>query len=220
MLSNDKILKIISMTDHTLLSPAATQFDVAELCNEAEKFGAASVCVPPCFVEFASNYSTNIDVCTVIGFPNGYNTRNTKILESLDAIRCGATELDMVINIGMLKSGNYEGVLEEINAVKEICEYRILKVIIEACLLTQDEKIKMCQIISESNADFVKTSTGFSLSGASQSDVALFKKHLTNGKKIKAAGGIKTFEQADQFIELGADRIGSSSLLKIAGEKL
>lgn len=215
-MTKEQIKNIIAHTDHTNLSQTATQFDIAETCNEAENFGAASICVPPCYVEFASEYSSNIDVCTVIGFPNGYSSRNTKIIETLDAVRCGASEIDMVINIGDVKAGNFDAVLEEINAVAEICDGRVLKVIVEACLLTEEEKIKLCEIISNSNADYIKTSTGFAGGGATEEDVALFKKHLTNGKKIKAAGGIKTFEQAQRFLELGADRIGSSTLIKLA----
>ena len=219
-MTKEQIKNIIAHTDHTNLSQTATQLDIAETCNEAENFGAASVCVPPCYVEFASEYSSNIDVCTVIGFPNGYSSRNTKIIETLDAVRCGASEIDMVINIGDVKAGNFDAVLEEINAVAEICDGRTLKVIIEACLLTEEEKIKLCEIISNSNADYIKTSTGFAGGGATEEDVALFKAHLTNGKKIKAAGGIKTFEQAQRFLELGADRIGSSTLIKLAKEEL
>lgn len=219
-MTKEQIKNIIAHTDHTNLSQTAAQFDIAETCNEAENYGAASICVPPCYVEFASEYSSNIDVCTVIGFPNGYSSRNTKIIETLDAVRCGASEIDMVINIGDVKAGNFEAVLEEINAVAEICDGRVLKVIVEACLLTEEEKIKLCEIISNSNADYIKTSTGFAGGGATEEDVALFKKHLTNGKKIKAAGGIKTFEQAQRFLDLGADRIGSSTLIKLAKEEL
>lgn len=219
-MTKEQIKNIIAHLDHTILSQTATQFDIAEACNEAENHGAASVCVPPCYVEFASEYSSNIDVCTVIGFPNGYSSRNTKIIETLDAVRSGASEIEMVINIGDVKAGNFDAVLEEINAVAEICDGRTLKVIVEACLLTKEEKIKLCEIISNSNADYIKTSTGFASGGATEEDVALFKVHLTNGKKIKAAGGIKTFEQAQRFLELGADRIGSSTLIKLAKEEL
>ena len=219
-MTKEQIKNIIAHTDHTNLSQTATQLDIAQTCNDAENFGAASICVPPCYVEFAAEYSSNIDVCTVIGFPNGYSSRNTKIIETLDAVRCGASEIDMVINIGDVKSGNFDAVLEEINAVAEICDGRTLKVIVEACLLTEEEKIKLCEIISNSNADYIKTSTGFADGGATEEDVALFKAHLTNGKKIKAAGGIKTFEQAQRFLELGADRIGSSTLIKLAKEEL
>lgn len=215
-MTKEQIKNIIAHTDHTNLSQTSTQFDIAEVCNDAENYGAASVCIPPCYVEFASDYSSNIDVCTVIGFPNGYSSRNTKIIEALDAVRSGASEIDMVINIGDVKAGNFDAVLEEINAVAEICDGRVLKVIVEACLLTEEEKIKLCEIISNSNADYIKTSTGFAGGGATEEDVALFKAHLTNGKKIKAAGGIKTFEQAQRFLDLGADIIGSSTLIKLA----
>ena len=219
-MDKEQIKNILSHTDHVILTPTATQLDVAEACNNAEAYGAASICVAPCFVEFASDYSSNVDVCTVIGFPNGYSSRNTKIIEALDAVRCGASELEMVINIGDVKAGNYSAVLEEINAVAEICDGRTLKVIVEACLLTDEEKIKLCEIISESNADYIKTSTGFSTGGATEEDVKLFKKHLTNGKKIKASGGIKTLEQAQRFLDLGADRIGSSTLIALAAKEL
>ena len=219
-MTKEQIKNIIAHTDHTNLSQTATQFDIMDTCNDAEEYGAASVCIPPCFVEFASEYISKADVCTVIGFPNGYSSRNTKIIEALDAIRSGANELDMVINIGNVKSGNFDAVLEEINAIAELCDGRTLKVIVEACLLTEEEKIKLCEIISNSNADYIKTSTGFAGGGATEEDVILFKKHLTNGKKIKAAGGIKTFEQAQRFLDLGADRIGSSTLIKLAKEIL
>lgn len=218
-MTKEQIKNIIAHLDHAVLSQTATQFDIAQACNDAENCGAASICVPPCYVEFASEYSSNIDVCTVIGFPNGYSSRNAKIIETLDAVRCGASEIEMVINIGDVKSGNYDAVLEEINAVAEICDGRVLKVIVETCLLTKEEKIKLCEIISNSNADYIKTSTGFA-GGATEEDIALFKAYLTNGKKIKAAGGIKTFEQAQRFLELGADRIGSSTLIKLAKEEL
>ena len=219
-MTKEQIKNIIAHTDHTILSQTATQFDIMEVCNDAEDYGAASVCIPPCFVELASEYISKADVCTVIGFPNGYSSRNAKIIEALDAIRSGANELDMVINIGDVKAGNYDAVLEEINAIAELCDGRTLKVIVEACLLTEEEKINLCEIISESNADYIKTSTGFASGGATEDDIILFKKHLTNGKKIKAAGGIKTFEQAQRFLELGADRIGSSTLVKLAKEEL
>ncbi len=219
-MTKEQIKNIIAHTDHTNLSQTATQFDIMDVCNDAEDYGAASVCIPPCFVEFASGYISKADVCTVIGFPNGYSSRNTKIIEALDAIRSGANELDMVINIGDVKAGNYDAVFEEINAIAELCDGRTLKVIVEACLLTEEEKIKLCEIISNSNADYIKTSTGFASGGATEEDIILFKKHLANGKKIKAAGGIKTFEQAQRFLELGADRIGSSTLIKLAKEEL
>lgn len=217
-MTKEKIKNILSVLDYAVLSPTATQFDVAAACNEAEAHNVASICVAPCFVEFVADYSSNIDICTVIGFPNGYSTRNTKIIETLDAIRCGANEIELMINLGDVKSGNYDAVLEEINAVAEICDGRVLKVIVEACLLTTEEKIKLCEIISQSNADYIKTSTGFSTGGATEEDVVLFKNHLTNGKKIKASGGIKTFEQGQRFLEIGADRIGSSTLIKLAKE--
>ena len=207
---------ILSKVDHTLLSQSATWREIAELCDDAYRYETASVCIPPSYVEQAKNYlGGHIAVCTVIGFPNGYQTTATKCFETADAIRDGADEIDMVINVGMVKAGKYDQVLDEIKRIKEICEGRILKVIIETCLLTEEEKIKMCQIVSESGADYIKTSTGFSSGGATPEDIELFAKHVTGGVKIKAAGGIKSFEDAERFISLGADRLGTSRLVAI-----
>lgn len=205
---------ILSKTDHTLLAQGADFEQIKALCDDAIKYGTASVCIAPSFVKAAKKYVGNkMQICTVIGFPNGYNTTSVKCFETRDAVANGADEIDMVINIGMLKEKRYDDILSEINAIKDACDGRILKVIIETCLLTDDEKIKMCEIVSNSNADYIKTSTGFSTGGATFDDIKLFAKHI-NGKKIKAAGGIKDFADAEKFIELGADRLGTSRLVK------
>lgn len=205
---------ILSKTDHTLLAQGADFEQIKALCDDAIKYGTASVCIVPSFVKAAKKYVGNkMQICTVIGFPNGYNTTSVKCFETRDAVANGADEIDMVINIGMLKEKRYDDILSEINAIKDACDGRILKVIIETCLLTDDEKIKMCEIVSNSNADYIKTSTGFSTGGATFDDIKLFAKHINN-KKIKAAGGIKDFADAEKFIELGADRLGTSRLVK------
>lgn len=205
---------ILSKTDHTLLAQGADFEQIKALCDDAIKYGTASVCIAPSFVKAAKKYVGNkMQICTVIGFPNGYNTTSVKCFETRDAVANGADEIDMVINIGMLKEKRYDDILSEINAIKDSCDGRILKVIIETCLLTDDEKIKMCEIVSNSNADYIKTSTGFSTGGATFDDIKLFAKHINN-KKIKAAGGIKDFTDAEKFIELGADRLGTSRLVK------
>lgn len=205
---------ILSKTDHTLLAQGADFEQIKALCDDAIKYGTASVCIAPSFVKAAKKYAGNkMRICTVIGFPNGYNTTSVKCFETRDAVANGADEIDMVINIGMLKEKRYDDILSEINAIKDACDGRILKVIIETCLLTDDEKIKMCEIVSNSNADYIKTSTGFSTGGATFDDIKLFAKHINN-KKIKAAGGIKDFADAEKFIELGADRLGTSRLVK------
>lgn len=210
------INEILSKVDHTVLSVTATNEDIISLCDDAKKYKTASVCIAPSFVKQAAEYlQGEIPVCTVIGFPNGYNTTETKCFETAEAVKNGADEIDMVINIGDLKAKNYDKILKEINLVKKSCGGRILKVIIESCLLTEEEKIKMCEIVSQSDADFIKTSTGFSKSGATFSDIALFKKYIKNGKKIKAAGGISSIADAEKFITLGADRLGTSRIVKI-----
>ena len=206
---------IISKIDHTILKVDATWDDVKRICDEAKKYKTASVCIPPSFVKQAKEYLKNeVAVCTVIGFPNGYMTTESKVYETSDAVNNGADEIDMVINIGKVKDGDYQYVSDEIKAVRNACKSRILKVIIETCLLTNEEKIKMCEIVSESGADYIKTSTGFSTGGANREDVALLKKY-SYGIKVKAAGGIKSVEDAVDFINLGADRLGTSSLLKM-----
>ena len=211
-----EIKNILSKVDHTLLSQTATWNDIKQICDDGIKYKTASVCIPASFVKKAKDYVGNkISVCTVIGFPNGYSTTNSKVFETADAISNGADEIDMVINIGMLKEEKHDDILSEINAIKKACNGKILKVIIETCLLTDDEKIKMCEIVSKSNADFIKTSTGFSTSGATEHDIELFAKYITNGTKIKAAGGISSLEDSKKFIDLGADRLGTSRIVKI-----
>ena len=206
--------EILRKVDHTLLKPISTMENIKKLCDDAIKFNTASVCIPPCYVKQAKEYvGDKMKICTVIGFPNGYNLTNVKMYETEQAIKDGADEIDMVINIGKLKEKNYDYILNEINGVKSKCNGKILKVIIETCLLTEEEKIRMCEIVSSSDADYIKTSTGFSIAGATLEDIQLFKKHIKNGKKIKAAGGIKGFEDAEKFIEAGADRLGTSKLV-------
>lgn len=206
--------EILKKVDHTLLKQISTMEDIKKLCDDAIKFNTASVCIPPCYVKEAKEYvGDKMKICTVIGFPNGYNLTSVKMFETEEAIKDGADEIDMVINIGKLKEKKYDYILNEINGIKTKCNGKILKVIIETCLLTEEEKIKMCEIVSESDADYIKTSTGFSIGGATLEDIKLFKKYIKNNKKIKAAGGIKGFEDAEKFIEAGADRLGTSKLV-------
>ena len=207
---------MLSKVDHTLLKPEATWDQIKTLCDEAMEFGCATVCIPPSYVKRAAEYvQGNLKICTVIGFPNGYDTTAAKCFEAADAVKNGASEIDMVINIGWVKDQRWDDLLEEIKAVKQHCEGKLLKVIIETCLLTDDEKIKMCEIVSDSGADYIKTSTGFSTGGATFHDVELFAKHVKPGVKIKAAGGISSLEDAEKFIELGASRLGTSRVVKI-----
>ena len=211
------IKEILKVCDHTLLSQSATWEDIRAICDDGIKFSTASVCIPASYVKQAKEYvGDKLAICTVIGFPNGYSTTATKVFETADAIKNGADEIDMVINIGMLKDKRYDEILAEINAIKAACDGKILKVIIETCLLTDDEKIKMCEIVSASDADYIKTSTGFSTAGATPHDVELFAKYTTNGTKIKAAGGIASLEDAENFIKLGASRLGTSRIVKLA----
>ena len=206
--------EILKKVDHTLLIQTSTWEDIKKLCDDAIKCNTASVCIPPCFVKQAKEYVGNkMKICTVIGFPNGYNLTKVKMYETEQAVEDGADEIDMVINVGKLKEKNYDYILNEINGIKSKCNGRILKVIIETCLLTEEEKIKMCEIVSQSDADYIKTSTGFSTGGATLEDIELFKKHMKNGKKIKAAGGIKNFDDAEEFVKAGADRLGTSRLV-------
>ena len=208
--------KILAACDHTLLLQDATWDEIKVICDDAKKYKTASVCIPPCYVKRAAEYlNGEIAVCTVIGFPNGNMTTATKIFETKDALSNGADEIDMVINIGMLKAKEYDYVLSEIKEIKEACGDHILKVIIETCLLTEEEKIKMCEIVTESGADYIKTSTGFSTAGATFEDIELFKKYVGSNVKIKAAGGISSMEDAEHFMELGADRLGTSRIVKI-----
>ena len=213
------IFRILSICDHTLLRPEATWDEIKELCDDAVKFNTASICIPLCYVKRASEYlGDKMKVCTVIGFPHGNNTLESKVFEAEEAGRNGAEEIDMVINIGMLKSGDYEYVTREIREIRKATEGKILKVIIEACLLSEEEKIQMCKIVTDTGADFIKTSTGFSTGGATFDDVKLFAEHIGENVKIKAAGGIATLEDAEKFIELGASRLGTSRIVKIAKE--
>lgn len=205
--------EIFSKIDHTLLRQDATWEQIRALCDEAIENGTASVCVPPDYVRQAANYlGGRLPVCTVVGFPNGYSTTATKVFETSDAVSNGADEIDTVINIGWVKDRRYEDILAELTAIKCACGGRILKVIIETCLLTEEEKIKMCRIVSESGADFIKTSTGFSTGGATLEDIRLFKANVAPHVRIKAAGGIRTPEEAEAFIEAGASRIGASRI--------
>lgn len=211
--------QILSKVDHTLLSQDATWSQIQALCDEGMKYKTASVCIPAAFVKQAKDYvGTNLAICTVIGFPNGYSTTETKVFETKDAVKNGADEIDMVIHIGMLKEKRYEDIIAEIKAIKAACGDKILKVIIETCLLTDEEKIEMCRIVGEAGADYIKTSTGFSTGGATKADIALFAAHRPQGLKIKAAGGIKTLADAEEFINLGADRLGTSRIVKIVKE--
>ena len=212
-----EIKEILSKCDHTLLLQGSTWEEIKAICDDGIKFSCASVCIPASFVKRAKDYvGDKLAICTVIGFPNGYSTTPVKVFETADAIKNGADEIDMVINIGDLKDKRYDEILAEINAIKGACDGKILKVIIETCLLTEEEKIKMCEIVSASDADYIKTSTGFSTAGATKEDVALFAKYTTNGKKIKAAGGIASLKDAEDFINLGAERLGTSRIVKIA----
>ena len=209
----ENILKIV---DHTLLLQTSTWEEIKQICDDAMKYGTASVCIPPCYVKQAAEYmGDKMTVCTVIGFPNGNCTTATKVFETKDAIANGAKEIDMVINVGQLKAKNYDYVLNEIKEIKAACGDKMLKVIIETCLLTDEEKIKMCEIVTESGADFIKTSTGFSTAGATFDDVELFAKHVGKNVKIKAAGGISSLADAEKFMELGAERLGTSRIVKI-----
>ena len=211
-----KIASILSHVDHTDLKQTATWEDIRALCEDGLRYHTASVCIPASYVKQAKDYvGDKLPICTVIGFPNGYDTTKAKCFEASDAVENGADEVDMVINIGWVKDKKWDALLEEIKAVKAACHGKLLKVIIETCLLTDDEKIKLCEIVSNSGADFIKTSTGFSTAGATFHDVELFAKHVKPGVKIKAAGGISSLEDAEKFIELGASRLGTSRVVKI-----
>ena len=212
----DKELQdILSRVDHTLLAQGATWKEIKAICDDGIKYGCASVCIPASYVKQAAEYvAGKIAVCTVIGFPNGYDTTAAKCFEASDAVANGASEIDMVINIGWVKDGLYDKVLSEIRDVKGHCRGMLLKVIIETCLLTDAEKIELCRVVSESGADYIKTSTGFGGGGATREDVALFKKHVAPHVKIKAAGGIADLNDAKDFIALGADRLGTSRIVK------
>ena len=212
-MNTSDVLKIV---DHTLLAQTATWAEIREILDDAMKFQTASACIPAAYVKQAAEYvEGKLPICTVIGFPNGYSTTATKVFETRDAIANGAREIDMVINIGFLKDGRYDEVEEEIRRIHEACEGKILKVIIETCLLTEEEKIKMCEIVTRAGAEFIKTSTGFSKAGATFEDVKLMKEHVGKGVRVKAAGGISSFADAEEFMRLGAERLGTSRLVKI-----
>lgn len=210
------IKKITSKVDHTLLQQQATWKEIKEICDDAVTYQTASICIPASYVKQAADYlQGKIPVCTVIGFPNGYSTTAVKVFETEDAVKNGASEIDMVINIGWVKDGLYDKVLDEIKQVKKACNGKLLKVIIETCLLTEEEKIKMCEVVTESGAEYIKTSTGFSTAGATFEDIELFSKHIGPNVKMKAAGGISSIADAEKFVELGASRLGTSRIVKI-----
>lgn len=215
-----KIEDILSKCDHTLLSVTATWDEIKAICDDGMKYGVASVCIPPCYVAAAKKYvGDKLKICTVIGFPNGYATTETKVAEAKNALDDGADEIDTVINIGFLKDRRYDEILAELKALKVVCGDKILKVIIETCLLTEDEIIKMCSLVSASGADFIKTSTGFSTAGATFHDIEIMRKYCDKRVKIKAAGGISSIADAEKFVELGTDRLGTSRIVKIVKSK-
>lgn len=207
---------ILSTVDHTLLRQTSTWEDIKVICEDAMKYEVASVCIPPSFVKKAKEFvGDKMQVCTVIGFPNGYNTTAVKVFETKDAINNGADEIDMVINLGMLKENKFEEITQEIKSIKEACKDKILKVIIETCLLSEEEKVEMCKCVTNAKADFIKTSTGFSTGGATAKDLALFKENIGKDVSIKAAGGIKDLDTAREFIKIGSSRLGTSSIIKM-----
>lgn len=211
-----EVREMMKHVDHTLLTQTATWEEIKQICDDAMEYETASVCIPPSYVRQAKEYvKDKMEVCTVIGFPNGYSTTAVKEFETKDAIQGGASEIDMVINIGWLKDKKYDLVLEEIRTLKKACGDKILKVIIETCLLTEEEKVKMCEIVTEAGADYIKTSTGFSTAGATFADIDLFAKNIGSDVKMKAAGGISTLEDAEKFLALGADRLGTSRMIKL-----
>lgn len=210
------IEKILSHCDHTLLAVDATWDNIKQICDDGMKYKTASVCIPASYVKQAADYvDGKLAICTVIGFPNGYSTAAVKAFEAKNAVENGADEIDMVINIGYAKDGRFDEILNEIKEVKAACGDKILKVIIETCLLTDEEKIEMCRVVTESGADFIKTSTGFSKGGATREDIALFAKHIGPNVKMKAAGGIRSFEDAEDYLALGCERLGTSAIVKL-----
>ena len=212
--------KILSTVDHTLLSQTATWEDIKRICDEGMKYEVASICIPPSYIREAKNYVVDkLALCTVIGFPNGYMTKATKIYETMDAIANGADEIDMVINLGHVKDKKYDLIEEEISEIKKACGSKILKVIIETCFLTEEEKINMCKVVTNAGADFIKTSTGFGTGGATREDIELFVKHVGPNVKIKAAGGVRDLATAEDFINLGVSRLGTSSIIKIINKE-
>lgn len=214
-----EINQILSKVDHTLLSVTASESDIIKICKEGMRYNVASICIAPCHIRIAREFLKNdLNICTVIGFPNGYNTCETKMFETENAISLGTDEIDMVINIGALKEKNFKKVENEIYNLKKICQNKVLKVIVETCLLSEEEKITVCKIVTNSGADYIKTSTGFSKSGATLDDVILFSKNIGKNVKIKAAGGISSLEDAKKFIEAGASRLGTSKIVKIVSK--
>ena len=212
-----ELSEIFAKCDHTLLGQTATWEEIRQVCDDGMKYHVASVCIPACYVKQAKEYvGDKLPICTVIGFPNGYDTTAAKCFMATDAVDNGADEVDMVINIGWVKEGSFDAVREEISAIKAACKGKLLKVIIETCLLTDEEKIQMCKVVSNSGAEYIKTSTGFSKAGATFHDVELFAKHVAPHVKIKAAGGISSLEDAEKFIQLGASRLGTSRIVKLA----
>ena len=210
------IEKILSHCDHTLLAVDAKWDDIKQICDDGIKYNTASVCIPASYVKQASEYvEGKLAICTVIGFPNGYSTSEVKAFEAADAVKNGADEIDMVINVGWAKDGRFDEILNEIKMVKAACGDKILKVIIETCLLTDEEKTEMCRVVTESGADFIKTSTGFSKGGATREDIALFAKHIGENVKMKAAGGIRSFDDAEDYLNLGCERLGTSAIVKL-----
>lgn len=214
-MNNNEIFKYV---DHTKLAATSTLEEIRTLCSEAVKYGTASVCIPPCYIEAAKTDFPALNICTVIGFPLGYCTTETKVFETKDAVAKGADEIDMVINVCYVKNKQFDAVLDEIKAVKNACGGKLLKVIIETCYLTDEEKIKLCQLVTEAGAEFIKTSTGFGTAGAKAEDIVLFRENIGENVKIKAAGGIRTKEDMESFIELGCSRIGTSGAVKALGE--
>lgn len=208
------VKEILKRVDHTLLNQVCTFEEIKKLCDEGIEYNVASICIPPSYVKKAKEYvKENLKICTVIGFPNGYSTKETKMFECKDAIKNGADEIDMVVNLGDIKSGEFKTVEEEIKEIKEICGEHILKVIVETCFLTEEEKIKLCEVVTNAKADYIKTSTGFGSSGATKEDIILFSKHIGSNVKIKASGGVKNLKIAEEFINLGVDRLGTSSII-------
>lgn len=208
------IKEILKRVDHTLLNQVCTFEEIKKLCDEGIEYNVASICIPPSYVKKAKEYvKENLKICTVIGFPNGYSTKETKMFECKDAIKNGADEIDMVVNLGDIKSGEFKTVEEEIKEIKEICGEHILKVIVETCFLTEEEKIRLCEVVTNAKADYIKTSTGFGTNGATKEDIILFSKHIGPNVKIKASGGVKNLKIAEEFINLGVDRLGTSSII-------
>lgn len=211
--------EILSHIDHTLLRPTAAAAEIDRLCEEALRLKTASVCIPPAYVKYAHGKFPGLNICTVIGFPLGYNTTSVKCFETRDAVENGASEIDMVINLGMVKNGDFAGVEQEISEVRSACTGKILKVIVETCYLTESEKIRLCECVTNAGADFIKTSTGFGSAGATLADIQLFAAHIGSNVRMKAAGGVKSREDLEMFLNAGCDRIGTSSAVKLLTEK-